>query len=75
MVVVKIIVETGEKHGGQKKCNYCKGLKLRKQTLQEKKEMVEMNTGARTCNIMHKFNFPESTVYHCTKKKIAWLLL
>ncbi|XP_045127730.1 tigger transposable element-derived protein 1-like [Portunus trituberculatus] len=44
---------SGEKRGGREKREYRKGVKLRKYTLQEKKEMVQMmNNGARTCDIM-----------------------
>ena len=50
----------GGKRGGREKRDYRKGMKLRKYTLQEKKEMVQMmNSGARTCDIMRKFNCPE----------------
>ncbi|XP_045128616.1 tigger transposable element-derived protein 1-like [Portunus trituberculatus] len=61
---------SGEKRGGREKREYRKGVKLRKYTLQEKKEMVQMmNNGARTCDIMRKFNCPESTVRSVRKNK------
>ena len=61
---------SGEKRGGREKRDYRKGVKLRKYTLQEKKEMVQMmDNGARTCDIMRKFNCPESTVRSLRKNK------
>lgn len=66
----------GEKCGGREKRDYCKEKKLRKYTLQENKEMVQMiNSGARTCDIMCKFNCPKSTVQSLHKNKITQLLL
>ena len=54
---------SGEKRGGQEKRDYRKRVKLRKYKLQEKKEMVQMmNSVARTCDIMRKFNCTMQTV-------------
>ena len=58
-----VVVETMVKNVVDEKRDYHKGVKLRKYTLQEQKEMIQMmNSGARTCDIMRKFNSPESTV-------------
>ncbi|KAG7158976.1 putative CENP-B N-terminal DNA-binding domain-containing protein 2 [Homarus americanus] len=52
----------------QAKRDYCKGIKKRKYTLEMKREMLEMiKSGARTCEIMRRFNCPESTI--CSLKK------
>ncbi|KAG7177196.1 Tigger transposable element-derived protein 2-like 1 [Homarus americanus] len=64
----------GQQGKPQAKRDYRKGVKKRKYTLEMKQEMLEMiKNGARTrtCEIMRRFNCPESTIRSLKKNKKA----
>ncbi|KAG7156530.1 High affinity cationic amino acid transporter 1-like, partial [Homarus americanus] len=62
----------GQQGKPQVKRDYRKGVKKRKYTLEIKQEMLEMiKSGACTCEIMRRFNCPESTIRSLKKKKEA----
>ncbi|KAG7159847.1 putative CENP-B N-terminal DNA-binding domain-containing protein 20 [Homarus americanus] len=65
-------IEKVNKESPKPKCDYCKGVKKRKYTLEMKWEMLEMiKSGTRTCEIMRRFNCPESTICSLKKNKEA----
>ena len=60
----------GKTTKGKMKRDYRKGLKETKYTMEEKKGILDMITaGARTCEIMRKYNCPESTVRNIKNKE------
>ncbi|KAG7163041.1 CENPB DNA-binding domain containing protein 1-like 16 [Homarus americanus] len=62
----------GQQGKPQAKREYHKGVKKRKYTLEMKREMLEMiKSDARTCEIMRRFNCPESTIRSFKKNKEA----
>ncbi|KAG7161809.1 putative CENP-B N-terminal and Tc5 transposase DNA-binding domain-containing protein, partial [Homarus americanus] len=62
----------GQQGKPQVKPDYRKGVKKRKYTLEMKREMLEMiKNGARTCEIMRRFNCPELTIRSLKKNKEA----
>ncbi|KAG7171277.1 putative CENP-B N-terminal DNA-binding domain-containing protein 18 [Homarus americanus] len=62
----------GQQGKTQAKRDYRKGIKKRKCTLEMKREMLEMiKSGASTCEIMRRFNCPETTIRFLKKNKEA----
>ncbi|KAG7169057.1 putative CENP-B N-terminal DNA-binding domain-containing protein 17 [Homarus americanus] len=62
----------GQQGKPQAKHDYRKGVKKRKYTLEIKREMLEkIKSGACTCEIMCRFNCPESTIRSLKKNKEA----
>ncbi|KAG7167123.1 putative CENP-B N-terminal DNA-binding domain-containing protein 16 [Homarus americanus] len=62
----------GQQGKPQAKRDYRKWVKKRKYTLEMKREMLEkIKSGARTCEIMRRFNCPESTIRSPKKNKEA----
>ncbi|KAG7167145.1 putative CENP-B N-terminal DNA-binding domain-containing protein 1 [Homarus americanus] len=60
----------GGNDGQKAKLDYRKEVKKRKYTHEMKREMLEMiKSGASTCEIMHRFNCPKSTIRSLKKNK------